>query len=75
MGWVFLVFRLGAARGAEVWVSRASRAGVIRKEYVDLGVDGVGRGSDDILVVNDVTVVGEKGTLAELRVQLSDRKR
>ena len=31
-GWVFRVFRLGAARGAEGWVSRASRAGVIRNE-------------------------------------------
>ena len=31
MGCVFLVFRLGAARGGGVWVSRASRAGVIRK--------------------------------------------
>ena len=49
MGWVFLVFRLGAARGEEGWASRASCAGVIRKEYVDLGVRVEGGGSDDIL--------------------------
>ena len=49
MVWVFRVFRLGAARGEEVWVNRASRAGVIRKEYVELGVGVVRCGSSDIL--------------------------
>ena len=64
---MFLVFCLGAARGKGVWVSRASCAGVIRKEYVDLGVDGVGGGSDDILVVNDVIVVRGKKKEGHLR--------
>ena len=55
MGWVFLVFLLGAAHGDEVWVNRASRAGVIRKEYVDLGVDeGESGGVDDILGGSEV---------------------
>ena len=31
VGWVFLVFRLGAARGEGFCVRRARRAGVIRK--------------------------------------------
>ena len=43
------VFRVGRVRGCEVWVRRARRAGVIRKEYVDLGVGVVRCESSDIL--------------------------
>ena len=43
------VFRVGRVRGWEVWIRRAWRAGIIGKEYVDLGVGVVRCGSSDIL--------------------------
>ena len=43
------VCRVGRVRGCGVWVRRARRAGIIRKEYVDLGVGVVRCESSDIL--------------------------